>query len=154
MKYLGDKKEAEQVLKEENVGRLGMFNQDYPYVVPICYAYEQGSIYLHSGIGGQKLYCIERNNRVCFQVDQVLKLRESDSACDYGFNYRSVIALGRAEEIIDDKLKMKALELITHNFTGSKQVKPIDNKDMKGVVVAKISIEDITVKTNEKKDIA
>ncbi len=152
MKYLSDTKEAEQVLKEENVGRLGMFNQDYPYVVPICYAYEQGSIYLHSGIGGQKLDCIERNNRVCFQVDQVLKLREADSACDYGINYRSVIALGRAEEVIDDTQKMKALELIKHNFTGGKQVKPISVKSMKGVVVIKVSIEEITVKVNKKTD--
>ncbi len=150
MTHLGDRIEAELVLKEQNIGRLGMFKEDYPYVVPINYVYEQGSIYLHSGTGGQKLDCIDKNNNVCLQVDQVSNLLESDSACDYGYNYRSVIVLGKAEEVNDSEMKMIAVKLLAQKFAGEEQVNRISKEDMEGVIVIKISIEDVTVKINEK----
>lgn len=149
MKYLGERKEAEIVLKEEKIGRLGMFSQNYPYIVPVCYVYEKGIIYLHSGLGGHKLDCIAINNRVCFQVDQVLNIRVSDSACNYSFDYRSVIVFGEAEEVHDSEMKMIALKLLSQKYIGSNKVKKINNENLQGVVVIKISIEEITVKINE-----
>ncbi len=150
MKYLGDRVEAELVLKEQTIGRLGMFSKQYPYILPINYVYEQGNIYLHSGPEGQKLNCIEKNNNVCFQVDQVSSLRESEDACNYGYSYRSVILQGKAEIVSDKELKRDALELITQKFAGKDKAEKISEEDIKGVVVIKINIEEITVKINEK----
>lgn len=152
MKYSGDRTKAELVLKEQNIGRLGMFKEDYPYVVPICFVYEQGNIYLHSKSEGQKLDCIEKNNNVCLQVDQVSKLLESDSACKYDFNYRSVIVLGKAEEVKDSEMKLSALKMLARQFAGEEQVKKISKEDMKGVVVIKINIEEVNVKISEKEN--
>jgi len=54
-KQTGDSKEAERILKEENIGRLGVTAGNYPYVVPLCYLYHREAVYFHSNKKGLKL---------------------------------------------------------------------------------------------------
>ena len=46
--------EAREVIKAGKVGRLGCIDKDEPYVVPINYMVDEGSIYSHS-LPGRKI---------------------------------------------------------------------------------------------------
>jgi uncharacterized protein len=80
--------EAREVITAGKVGRLGCIDQDEPYVVPINYLFDEGSIYSHS-LPGRKIDAMRAHPRVCLQVDQI----------DDDFHWRSAIAFGNFEEI-------------------------------------------------------
>jgi uncharacterized protein len=80
--------EVEDVLANGVIGRIGCLSSGRPYVVPVCYAYADGSVYGHS-VEGQKLSALRDNPQVCFEVEDVRDLS----------NWRSVIAWGAPEEL-------------------------------------------------------
>jgi nitroimidazol reductase NimA-like FMN-containing flavoprotein (pyridoxamine 5'-phosphate oxidase superfamily) len=80
--------EARALLSACRIGRLGCIDDGEPYVVPINYVFEDGSVYSHS-LPGRKIEALRAHPRACFQVDEI----END------FDWRSVIAYGNFEEI-------------------------------------------------------
>lgn len=80
--------EARALLSAVRIGRLGCVDNGEPYVVPINYVFEDGSIYSHS-LPGRKIDVLRAHPRACVQVDEI----EDD------FNWRSVLAYGDFEEI-------------------------------------------------------
>ncbi|HWN12124.1 MAG TPA: pyridoxamine 5'-phosphate oxidase family protein [Pyrinomonadaceae bacterium] len=82
------KAEAENLIASGRIGRLGCVDNGEPYVVPVNYLFEDGSIYSHS-LPGRKIDAMRTHSRVCLQVDEIA----SDLV------WRSVIAYGNFEEI-------------------------------------------------------
>jgi uncharacterized protein len=80
--------EARSLIADGKVGRLGCVDNGEPYVVPINYLFEDGSIYSHS-LPGRKIEALRAHSRACLQVDEIKN----------GFEWRSVIAYGNFEEI-------------------------------------------------------
>src|SRR6266581_9235570 len=80
--------EALALISAAKVGRLGCVDNGEPYVVPINYVVEDGSIYSHS-LPGRKIDAMRAHPRVCLQVDQIAD----------DFHWRSAIAFGNFEEI-------------------------------------------------------
>jgi nitroimidazol reductase NimA-like FMN-containing flavoprotein (pyridoxamine 5'-phosphate oxidase superfamily) len=80
--------EARELIKAGKIGRLGCIDRDEPYVVPINYLLEEGTIYSHS-LPGRKICAMKAHPRACLQVDQT----------DDDFHWRSAIAFGNFEEI-------------------------------------------------------
>ena len=80
--------EARELLGARKIGRLGCVDNGEPYVVPINYVLEDGTVYSHS-LPGRKIEALRAHPRACLQVDEI----QTD------FNWRSVIAYGNFEEI-------------------------------------------------------
>ena len=80
--------EATNLIVSGKIGRLGCVADGEPYVVPINYVFEDGSIYSHS-LPGRKIDALRAQPRACVLVDEI----END------FEWRSVIAYGNFEEI-------------------------------------------------------
>ena len=80
--------EAQGLIAGGKIGRLGCIDNGEPYVVPINYVFEDGSIYSHS-LPGRKIDAMRTHSRACLQVDQI----END------LKWSSVIAFGNFEEI-------------------------------------------------------
>lgn len=70
------------------LGRLGCVDNGEPYIVPVNYLFEEGSIYSHS-LPGRKLDALRTHPRACLQVDDI---RDD-------LNWTSVIAYGNFEEV-------------------------------------------------------
>jgi nitroimidazol reductase NimA-like FMN-containing flavoprotein (pyridoxamine 5'-phosphate oxidase superfamily) len=80
--------EGRALLSTRGIGRLGCVDNGEPYVVPINYVFDEGSVYSHS-LPGRKIEALRAHRRACLQVDEI----END------FRWRSVIAFGNFEEI-------------------------------------------------------
>ena len=61
-------KEGEELLTAARIGRLGCVDDGEPYVVPISYFFEDGSVYSHS-LPGRKIDILRAHPRACLQVD-------------------------------------------------------------------------------------
>jgi nitroimidazol reductase NimA-like FMN-containing flavoprotein (pyridoxamine 5'-phosphate oxidase superfamily) len=146
-KEITEKTVMEEILRENEVGRLGTAVNGRPYVVPMNFAYRDGKIYLHSHKDGKKFRDIAENNLVCFEVDSG-EMIEGSKPCDYSWNYGSVIAYGKAMIINDAKEKLEALKIISDRYAwgkGSKlTLKMVEN--MQSLAVIRIDINEMTGK--------
>ena len=75
--------ECVEVLKRMTLGRLGCSLKDQPYIVPVTFSYETGSIYIFSTVG-RKIEYMRQNPKVCFQVDEICTPSNWMSVIVYG----------------------------------------------------------------------
>ena len=64
-----DEAEIQEILEKGLVCRLGLYDGQYPYVVPLNYGYRNGCIYFHCAREGRKIDILKKNDRVCIEVD-------------------------------------------------------------------------------------
>lgn len=62
--------ECKRLLGRVSLGRLACSLNDQPYVVPVCFAYEPGRLYIFATVG-KKIDWMRQNPKVCLQVDQI-----------------------------------------------------------------------------------
>jgi uncharacterized protein len=94
--------EMHALLQRESFGHLGCARGNRPYVVPMHYTYDGKELYFFT-TQGMKTQFIDANPQVCLQVEEI-----TDST-----HWRSVMVIGKAEQITSDEEMQKAMKLIT-----------------------------------------
>jgi len=143
-KQINDIAAIEDILNRASVCRLGLCEDNRPYVVPLCYGYEDNALYFHCASQGKKLDILRKNNHVCFEVDINHEIIKADQACDWGMKYKSVIGFGKAVFIEDVELKRKGLDIIMRKFSEKSFEYPANV--IEDIVVIKVQIESMTGK--------
>ena len=143
-KEIKDKAEIEQILKEAFVCRLGLCDNGRPYLVPLCFGYEDNALYIHCAKVGKKLDIIRENNNVCFEVDTDCQIIKAEQACRFQLRYKSVIGFGRALLIEDPELKRRALDVIMQRF--SERPFEYTAENLEQPMIIKVEIESMTGK--------
>jgi len=144
-----DRKEMESLLQEALVGCLATVGPDgSPYITPLHFVYHQGKIYFHCAFEGRKMDNIRANPRVCFEVHELIKIVQSQRACDFSTRYRSVLVFGRARSLPDGDEKIAVLTALGEKYAGGQAVEPPTPKRAKGTEVIEITIEEMTGKRN------
>ena len=145
-----DLAEIRKILDTADVLHMGLFDGEYPYVVPLHYGYEfRGDtlvFYTHSAKAGHKLDLIRSNPAVCVEVDCDVETLPAETACAYGSTFASVIAKGKAEILEDAEEKASALNILMKCQTGKDF--PISAAMANAVAVLKITAESFTAKRN------
>jgi nitroimidazol reductase NimA-like FMN-containing flavoprotein (pyridoxamine 5'-phosphate oxidase superfamily) len=93
--------EIEEVLKNQNLGRIGCHSDGLTYIVPVSYTYDGNDVFVFSK-DGLKVDMMRKNPGVCFEVENFLNMG----------NWKTVIAWGTFEEIVDFEEREKALHLL------------------------------------------
>ena len=139
----------EEILREAPIGRVGVCTNGRPYVIPMNFAYDEGSIFLHSHREGKKMQIISENPFVCFEVDEG-QIKEGEKPCSYGFKYRSVIVEGTISilEVLEEKLE--GLKLISDKYAPgkAKQLSLEGIGNYKDLIVLKIDISEVSGKNS------
>jgi nitroimidazol reductase NimA-like FMN-containing flavoprotein (pyridoxamine 5'-phosphate oxidase superfamily) len=165
-----DKNQIEDLLKSELIGRVGCFDGNKVYVVPVTYAYNDGYVYGHTK-DGLKIRMMRNNPKVCFEIDWMRDLS----------NWKSVIAYGTFEELKGDdannglEILMKSItaninekssssEALNHNNQGIENfafqhsfLAPFlhsNNNEISEIVVYRIKVNEITGKYGDDKESA
>ena len=88
-------------------------DDDYPYAVPLSFAYEDGKLFFHAANAGQKIDAIERSDKVSFCVIAADDVVQST----FTTHFRSAIVFGRARVLTDDGEKRHALECLAKKYS-------------------------------------
>ena len=148
-KWIEDEKEIEEILARATVGRLGLADGGEPYVVPLNFVYGNGCIYFHAGLEGRKIEMLNKNPRVCFEVDELTEIVVNrEASCFSTAHYRSVIALGTARFLESAEEKMDALDLLMEKYANGEKYEPIAEHTLAIVNVCEIKIEKMTCKAS------
>ncbi len=144
-----DRAEMEQILERADVGRLGLADAGEPYVVPLNFVYDDGGIFFHTGLEGRKLEMMQKNPRVCFEVDEILDVViNEETTCFSTAYYKSVIAWGGVRVVDDTDEKLKALDMLMEKYAAEKKYEPIPEHALAIVNVCEIMIEEMTGTAN------
>jgi uncharacterized protein len=133
------------IMKEALVCRIGLSDNGAPYVVPMNFGLGENCLYLHCAAEGRKLDIIRRNDRVCFEMDLLRKVKRSETACGWGARYESVIGFGRAVPVHDAAEKRRGLDAIMNHYGAEGPFLYPDDILAKTTVI-RIDIESITGK--------
>ncbi len=140
------------IIDRADILRLGLFDGEYPYVVPLHYGYEfaDGTLtfYMHGAREGHKLDLIKANGKACVELDCDAELISGgDVACAYGSSFASVIGRGTASIVTDEAEKIKGLKLLMKNQTGRSF--EIDGRMAAAVAVIKVELDSFTAKARK-----
>jgi nitroimidazol reductase NimA-like FMN-containing flavoprotein (pyridoxamine 5'-phosphate oxidase superfamily) len=89
-------------LRDQAVCRLGVFDDDYPYVVAQSYRFTGDAFLLHFSRRGRLARLVAANPHVTVEVSQAVSLLKAPQAENTSMEYRSVIARCAATLTDDD----------------------------------------------------
>ncbi len=136
--------DLESVIRKSRVCRLGIQDKDMPYIVPVCFGYQENTLYFHSALEGRKIDLLKQNPRVCFELDILVKINPHDTACEWGMKYQSIIGRGVTLFIEEADEKKAALDIIMAQY--SKKIYSYDRTLLEKTAVFKVNIEQMTGK--------
>lgn len=139
-----DLSEIEGIIRKAQVCRVAFADGDRPYIVPVCFGYERGAIYVHGADAGRKFDIMMKNNRVCFEMDEDVVIIPDEKACSFSTKYRSVIGMGKAQILKKDEDKLHGLEVIMQHYAGREF--SFTKKELDSVLVWKVEIDSLTGK--------
>ena len=102
--------------------RLGLWDGEEVYVVPVSYGYlyEEGrcTLYFHGSTQGRKAEVVARGGNVGFELDRGAELVTAEVACGHSTRYQSIVGSGEAQRLVDPEEKRLALRQIMRHYTG------------------------------------
>lgn len=113
-KQLLSDSETVEILTSCSAGVLAVQgDDDYPYAVPLSYAYGDGKLFFHSATAGHKLEAIERNAKASFCV-----IADDDvSQSTFTTHFRSAIVFGRMRVLSDLDERRHALDCLARKYS-------------------------------------
>jgi hypothetical protein len=136
------KEEKERIIHNCDVCVVSMVDKEgYPYSIPMNFGYSENTIILHSSKEGKKIEILKHNSNVCivFSTDHELTKQSEKVACSYSMKYRSVLAYGKVEFIMENSEKIKYLNVLMKNYTEKSFT--YSDPAINGVCVMKVNIE-------------
>lgn len=146
-----DFSEIVKIIDECEIVRLGLADGDYPYIVPVNFAYRVSGrkveLYIHGAMAGRKYEILQKNPVCSFEMDIPLKLDCIYEKKDVTMRYKCV--MGKAKvEFLDGEQKQSALDDIimaryeeTRNFDYNRNA-------VARTAVAKLTVTEMTAKAN------
>ncbi|MCR4902717.1 MAG: pyridoxamine 5'-phosphate oxidase family protein [Butyrivibrio sp.] len=117
--------EIQKILENSRYLHLALFDDEYPYIVPLHYGYEtidgKVNFYMHGAKEGHKIDLIKKNGNACIEIENNVELLSGgDVPCKYSSTYSSFVARGKVAIVSDEKEKIHALQTMMFHQTGRK----------------------------------
>ncbi|MEK7856548.1 MAG: pyridoxamine 5'-phosphate oxidase family protein [Acidobacteriota bacterium] len=104
------------ILDEAFICHVGFAVEGQPYVIPTGYARIGDDLYIHGSSASRMLRNLAEGVDVCMTVTLIDGLVLARSAFHHSMNYRSVVILGKAVLVSDEKEKLEALDAFTEHI--------------------------------------
>lgn len=116
LKELKDEGKVNDLLSNEKVGYLGLYDEEGTYVVPLNFVWRDGKIYFHGSEQGRKTDAMKTNKRVCFTISEDKGTVASTVPAHVGTAYTSVMVFGEIYIVDDLQEATDALQAMLEKF--------------------------------------
>ena len=136
--------DIQDILQNATSGVLALQGEEYPYGVPISFCYDGKDIIFHSRFIGHKMEMIKNNSKACFTIIYQDNIKPELRTT----NYKSVIAFGDIEEVVDKDKKIKDLIGFCNKYSKAFEKTNIEcsNNSVDNVCVLEFKIKHLTGK--------
>lgn len=140
-----------EIVDECDIVRLGLSDGDYPYIVPVNFAYtveeDELFLYIHGAQAGRKYELLCKNPVCSFEMDIPLQMDCIAEKKDVTMRYKSV--MGKATAIfLEGKEREKAIDdIIMARYEETKNF-DYNRAAVKHTAVIRLAVTELTAKAN------
>ncbi len=146
-----DVQEIIKIINECEIVRLGLADGNYPYIVPVNFAYtisgEDVTLYIHGAMAGRKYEMLQRNPVCSFEMDIPLEMDCIYEKKDVTMRYKSVMGKAKAE-FLEGEEKQRAIDdIIMARHEETKHFE-YNKSAVARTAVVKLTVIEMTAKVN------
>jgi len=144
-----ERETIDAILDEALIAHLGIVDDDgAPLVIPTLHARSGEVVYCHGSVASRTLRTLASGAPVCLTVTLLDGLVLARAAMHHSANYRSVVLLGRAQNVEDPEEKRAALRaVVEHIVPGrSEEVRGPSESELRATAVLSIPIAEASAK--------
>lgn len=133
--------ELGKILARAKILFLALHDDPAPYVVPLCFAYEDSAVWFHCAREGTKLELLRRDPRVGFSAVADARIVAGQAACDFSAIGSSVVGRGIARIVTDPAELRRGLDaLMRHHGVDSPAYRP---ESLARTCVVRVDVEEL-----------
>ncbi|MDH3476173.1 MAG: pyridoxamine 5'-phosphate oxidase family protein [Rhodospirillales bacterium] len=143
-----DRETVHAILDAGLMCHVGYVIEVQPYVTPTAYWRRDDRVYWHGSSASRMLRRQKQGVPVCFTVALLDGLVLARSGFHSSINYRSVMAFGTAEPVLDEDDKLRALEDFSERLTPGRwaELRPVQPQELKATLVMSLKLEEVAAK--------
>jgi hypothetical protein len=143
-----DAKTVHSILDAGIVAHVAFIQDGAPIVVPMIYARDGNTIYLHGARKARVIRLLEQTDKACLNVTLLDGIVLARSAFNSSMNYRSVTVFGTPTLIDGKEKKLRALRLVSeHSMPGRwAELRDSHDREIKMTGVIALQIESASAK--------
>ena len=143
-----DRQTVYEILDAGLMCHVGYVIDGHPYVTPTAYWRMGDRVYWHGSSASKMLRHLKTGPRVCFTVALMDGLVLARSAFHTSVNYRSVMAFGPAEVVVDEAEKLARLEAMLERIVPGRwpDLRPVTKQELKATTVVSLKLEEVAAK--------
>jgi nitroimidazol reductase NimA-like FMN-containing flavoprotein (pyridoxamine 5'-phosphate oxidase superfamily) len=142
-----DRATIDAILDEGILCHVGFVHEGNPVVIPTLYWREGDAIYLHGSIVSRMLGSAI-GAPVCVTVTHLDGLVLARSAFHHSANYRSVVLLGRPEEVTDPREREARMRVFMEGLIPGRwdTLRPVKPRELKATRLIRLAIDEASAK--------
>ena len=144
---------AVRIVDRCDILRLGLADGDYPYIVPVNFAYtaDHGQLvfYIHGAMAGRKYELLKKNPACSFELDYDLGLKLMPDHKDVTTRYASVMGAATAEFLEGEERQRAIDEIIMARYEGLRNFE-YNRPNVPHTAVIRLTVTDWSAKSNLK----
>ena len=143
-----DRATVNAILDEALVCHVGFVSDGQPFVIPTIHARAGDEVFVHGSAASRMLKTLQGGVPVCLTATLLDGLVLARSAFHHSMNYRSVVVLGDAQAVTDEREKWDALHAIVEHVAPGrwKEVREPSAKELAATLVLRLPIEEASAK--------
>jgi len=137
-----------RILDEALICHVGFIIEGQPMVIPTIHTRIGDALYFHGSAASRMLRWLREGVPVCVTVTLLDGLVLARSAFHHSMNYRSVVVLGTAREVVDRKEKLRVLEaIVEHVMRGrARDARGPNENELKSTMLVRLPLDEASAK--------
>jgi nitroimidazol reductase NimA-like FMN-containing flavoprotein (pyridoxamine 5'-phosphate oxidase superfamily) len=143
-----DRATIDAILDEALICHVGFVADGQPYVIPTIHARDGDMLYLHGSPGSRMLRTLKDGIDLCVTATLLDGLVLARAVYNHSMNYRSVVVLGRAREVIDRAEKLHAMECVVEHVVPGRwaEARQPNEGEIDGTAILALPLEEASAK--------
>jgi nitroimidazol reductase NimA-like FMN-containing flavoprotein (pyridoxamine 5'-phosphate oxidase superfamily) len=143
-----DRSLVHSILDEALVCHVGFVQDAQPFVLPMAFARVDERLYLHGAVANRMLGVMAERAPICVTVTLLDGLVLARSAYHHSMNYRTVVALGTASEVLDEAEKRVAFDALIERVRAgrSREARAANAVELKITRVLALDLGEVSAK--------
>ena len=143
-----DRDTIRAILDEGLVCHVGFVADGQPFVIPATYARWDDRLVIHGSAASRMVKALAGGAAACVSVTLLDGLVLARSAFHHSMNYRSVVVVGTATEVVDPQEKLRALEAIVEHVAPGRgaSVRPPSEIELRATRVVTLPLDEASAK--------
>ena len=146
-----DRASIDAVLDAALVAHLGFVDDDQPFVIPTLQARIDDHVFVHGSAASRTLRELGGGVAACLTVTLLDGIVLARSVFEHSMNYRSVVVLGTATQVVDRDEKLAALEAFTEKLLPGRwaEARQPTAKELKATTVLRMPLDEASAKIRD-----